>query len=96
MPNPRVPTPKNPATFTLRDVVEGRFMLVFQCAGCGKVAQVDPLTLVAQSGPECLLETVRFKARCTRCGKRRARPFLRDPVKPEVHAWWPHNPGGWR
>ena len=93
VPNPRLPEARDPETFTLRDVIERRMTLVFECANCRKVSQVDTLNLAMRCGPEALVQAVRFRARCTRCGKRRARPLLKDPTAPEVRAWWPRPPG---
>ncbi|WP_152981905.1 hypothetical protein [Prosthecomicrobium hirschii] len=96
MPNPREPDQKTPDAFTLRDVVERRLAMVFECANCRRVTQVDVLNLVARFGPEMAVEAVRFRARCQRCGKRRARPLFRDPAIRGDRAWWPKPPGATR
>ena len=96
MPNPREPDRRDPADYTLRDVVERRLRLVFECANCWKIAEIDVLDLVARFGPETPLGVTRFRARCQRCGKRRARPLLHDPVNRGERAWWPQPPGARR
>jgi hypothetical protein len=96
MPNPRTPERRSPETFTLRDIVEERIGLYFECANCGRVTPADVLTLVARFGPESLLEPIRFRARYSRCGKRRARPLMRFPLTRGVDEWWPVPPGATR
>lgn len=96
MPNPRFPDAKDPEQFSIRDVIERRMGMVFECANCRKVAQVDVLQLVSRFGPDILLQATRFRARCTRCGKRRARILLKDPASRGDWAWWPRPPGATR
>jgi len=93
MPNPREPDHRSPETFTLRDLVEQRIGLYFECANCGRLTPVDVLDLVARFGPESRLEPISFRARCSRCGKRRARPLLRFPLRKGLDEWWPRSPG---
>lgn len=96
MPNPREPDRRSPETYTLRDLVDRRITLFFECANCLKAAQIDVLEMIARFGPESRLEPIRFKARCSRCGKRRARPLLRLPILRGDAAWWPMPPGARR
>lgn len=94
MPNPievRITTPEE---VKLRDIVEQRYDLVFQCSGCLKVSRMDVLELIHKFGPDAKLEPIRFKLRCTRCGRRRAKPMLYNKAYPGNHAWWPWPPDG--
>jgi hypothetical protein len=92
MPNPRTPERRSPETSTLRDIVEQRITLYFECANCGRVTPADVLILVARFGPESRLEPIRFRARRSRCGKRRARPLLRFPLWRGAGEWWQRLP----
>lgn len=89
MPNPRALPTITLEEVTLRDIVEQGYDLVFQYTGCLKVSRVDVLELVHKFGPEAKLEPIRFKLRCARCGRRRARPMLINKGYPGDHAWWP-------
>jgi hypothetical protein len=94
MPNPRALPTITLEDVTLRDIVEQRYDLVFQCTGCLKTSKMDVLELIHKFGPEAKLEPIRFKLRCAGCGRRRARPFLCNKTYPGDHAWWPWPPDG--
>jgi hypothetical protein len=94
MPNPNEIPNITPDDVTLRDIVEQRYDLVFQCAGCLKVARMDVLELIHKFGPNSKLEPIRFKLKCIRCGRRRASPMLYNKAYPGNHAWWPWPPDG--
>lgn len=82
MPNPKLVPTITLEDVTLRDIVEQRYDLVFQYMGCLKVSRMDVLELVHKFGPETKLEPIRFKLRCARCGRRRARPMLFNKTYP--------------
>jgi ribosomal protein L44E len=96
MPNPRERDTRTPDKLTLRDLVEQRIGLYFECANCRRLSPVDLLDLVAKFGPDSRVEPIRFKAKCSTCGKRRAKPLYRYPLRKGLDEWWPHPPGAGR
>lgn len=91
MPNPRELDRRLPNELSLRDLVERRVVLFFECSNCYRLTPVDLLDLIARFGPDSRLEPIRFKARCTRCGKKRAKPLLQFPPL-RKGTWWPAPP----
>lgn len=71
-------TTETPNERTLRDLVDDRLALFFECASCQRLSQSDILELVWRFGPDTKIETVRFKVVCSRCNARRATPLLKS------------------
>lgn len=91
MPNPRAPK-TDPSTITLRELIEDRLILVFECRRCGKLSEVDVLQLVHLFGPDTLASATLFRGRCSRCGRRSARALLRDPTRRKEEGWLTQKP----
>ncbi len=63
--------------FTLRELVEPKYQLILICRHCQNASALDPLQLIAKAGPDAKLETLHFRVRCSRCGRRRVHMMLR-------------------
>lgn len=92
MPNPKFEDNRNPNDRTLRDVVDDRLALFFECASCERLSQSDLLHLVWRFGPDTKIETIRFKVVCSRCNARRATPLLKSAYRRGDAAWFPRPP----
>ena len=78
---------------SLRDVVEHRVQLVFNCRSCLRAMKADALALVHRYGPEAKLASLRARARCSNCKKRAVDVLLRKPnAMNRREGWIPYPP----
>jgi|HubBroStandDraft_5_1064220.scaffolds.fasta_scaffold1027500_1 hypothetical protein len=82
--------------YTLRQIVEFRLGLAFDCRNCGKFSKIDVLTLIERYGAATPLGALQSKGKCSRCGKRAADILTHDPGVRGDRAWRPRTPGATR
>lgn len=93
MPNPLELDQRSVLSRSLRDVIEGRQALFFECSNCTRLRRVDAIDLVAELGDaDITVGEVLFKSRCSLCGKKRAVPLLCDMTRPKQMGWFPRAP----
>jgi len=78
--------------YTLRQVVELRLLVVFECRNCRKVSEVDLLGLIERYGASATLGEIRTKARCRICKKQSADVLMREPGWRKDTGWCPRPP----
>ncbi len=83
MPNPKFEDNRNPNDRTLRDVVDERLALFFECASCQRLSQSDLLELVWRFGPDTKIETIRFQGRLLKM----QRPQSNAASEERLSAW---------
>lgn len=79
-------------SFTLRQVVERRLSLVFECTNCRRICKVDMLSLIARYGSETTIGTVRRRTWCTLCKHQVADALFRVPGFRSDQKWMPRPP----
>jgi hypothetical protein len=82
MPPPRTILLKPVGEYALRELVHPIYELLLICKHCHNAKAVSALDLIAKEGPDAKIETLRFKVRCSRCGRRRAAVKLRSTYNP--------------
>ena len=92
MPNPIEPRKTPVEDRTLRDLFEDRMMLFFECTRCERLSRTDVLDLACYHGADVTVGKLAKKARCTRCGTRKAEPLLRLPYGRGDFPWLPRPP----
>jgi hypothetical protein len=92
MPNPKFEDNRKPNDRTLRGLVDDRLALFFECASCQRLSQSDILELVWRFGPDIKVETVLFRAVCSRCNARSATPLLKSVYRRGDFTWSPQPP----
>jgi hypothetical protein len=80
---------------TLRQVIELRLTLVFECRNCKHVSQFDVLGLVERFGADAPLGAIRRRGKCRLCKHRHAELLMKLPGPRSREKWWPHAPGRW-
>jgi hypothetical protein len=92
MPNPRFKDQRLPNERTLRDILDDRLALFFECGKCERLSMCDLLHLVWKCGPDAKVGTVRLKTVCSRCGSRGGEALLRDSYIRGEFQWFPRGP----
>lgn len=55
-------------SLTLRELVEGRNELIFQCSTCGRKTPLDLHELIKRHGAETRVAYVKRNTKCSNCG----------------------------